>query len=154
MSIQARYVHTNLVAWDWRRLVEFYVRVFGCQPVLPERHLEEDWVGAATGIAGAAIHGMHLRLPGCGSDGPTLEIFQYNQLKEGEAAAINRPGFAHLAFAVDDVEDALQAVHTAGGGVMGELVRVVVPGAGRLTFVYATDPEGNVIELQKWDQRD
>lgn len=154
MPIQARYVHTNLVARDWRRLAEFYVHVFGCQPVLPERHLEEDWVGAATGIAGAAIHGMHLRLPGYGGDGPTLEIFQYNQFKESEGAAINRPGLAHLAFAVDDVEGALQAVRTAGGGVVGEMVRVLVPGAGRLTFVYASDPEGNLIELQKWDKRD
>ena len=37
---------------------------------------------------------------------------------------------------------------------MGELVRVVVPGAGRLKFVYAADPEGNIIELQKWEKSD
>jgi len=28
----ARYVHTNLVALDWRRLAAFYVEVFGCWP--------------------------------------------------------------------------------------------------------------------------
>ncbi len=25
-----------------------------------------------------------------------------------------------------------------------------VPGAGLLTFTYATDPEGNILELQRW----
>ncbi len=55
MSVQARYVHTNLVARDWHLLADFYGRVFDCQPVLPERHLEEDWVGAATGIKGNII---------------------------------------------------------------------------------------------------
>jgi predicted enzyme related to lactoylglutathione lyase len=154
VPIQARYAHTNLVARDWRRLFAFYVEVFGCQPVPPERRLEEDWVSRATGVAGVAIYGMHLRLPGFGSHGPTLEIYQYNQLAEGQAPAINRPGLGHLAFAVEDVEAALQAVLAAGGGVVGERVQVEIPGAGGLVFVYAADPEGNIIELQKWDRRD
>jgi len=152
LPIQARFVHTNLVARDWRHLARFYERVFDCKPVLPERHLHEEWVGRAAGIPGAAIDGVHLRLPGCGSDGPTLEIFQYNHARAGDKPSINRPGLAHLAFAVQDVEEALTAVRDAGGGVVGELVRVDVPGVGRLTFVYATDPEGNIIELQKWDR--
>jgi hypothetical protein len=35
---------------------------------------------------------------------------------------------------------------------VGELVTVDIPEAGRITFAYVTDPEGNVIELQKWSQ--
>ena len=35
--MRARYAHTNLIARDWRRLSDFYVRVFGCVPVPPER---------------------------------------------------------------------------------------------------------------------
>jgi predicted enzyme related to lactoylglutathione lyase len=30
-----RYVHTNIVAEDWRRLADFYAKVFGCTPVPP-----------------------------------------------------------------------------------------------------------------------
>ncbi len=37
-----------------------------------------------------------------------------------------------------------------GGGQLGEPVNVDIPEAGRITFAYATDPEGNIIELQKW----
>ncbi|MBE0697209.1 MAG: VOC family protein [Anaerolineaceae bacterium] len=153
MPIQACYVHTNLVARDWRILVEFYIQVFGCQPVPPERHLEAEWVAQATGVPGAAISGMHLRLPGYGDRGPTLEIFQYNFIQPGENPAINRPGLAHLAFGVDDVAAGLEAVLTAGGRQVGELVRVQVTGVGWLVFVYAADPEGNILELQKWEQQ-
>jgi len=30
-----KYTHTNLVARDWRRLADFYIKVFGCTPVPP-----------------------------------------------------------------------------------------------------------------------
>jgi predicted enzyme related to lactoylglutathione lyase len=155
MALAARYVHTNLVAYDWRRLARFYQDVFGCVPVPPERHLRERWVEQATGIAGAEIHGMHLRLPGRGEGGPTLEVFQYGgdapgAIADGAGKPVNRPGFAHVAFAVDDVQAAVATVQAAGGGIVGDVVSVQVAGAGALTFAYATDPEGNVIELQHW----
>ncbi len=152
MTIQARYVHTNIIARDWRKLADFYQRVFGCIPVPPERHLTQPWVAQASSVPGAEIHGMHLRLPGYGDNGPTLEIFQYNVLERGEVPAINRPGLAHLAFAVDNVPKALEVVIAAGGGQLGDLLRVEVPGVGWLWFVYATDPEGNLLELQRWER--
>ena len=37
MIAGARYVHTNLIARDWRRLAAFYESVLGCVPVHPER---------------------------------------------------------------------------------------------------------------------
>jgi len=149
--IKAKYKHTNIVAQDWRRLAEFYQRTLGCVPVPPERANTSKWVERSTGVPGAEVRGIHLRLPGCGDDGPTLEIFQYNRARTRPETAINRPGLAHLAFEVDDVEAAREAVIAAGGRCVGDLVAVEIPGAGRITFVYLTDPEGNIIELQKWD---
>jgi catechol 2,3-dioxygenase-like lactoylglutathione lyase family enzyme len=89
-------------------------------------------------------------LPGYGNAGPTLEIFQYDPLAQRPDAAVNRPGFGHIAFAVDDVGAAREDVLAAGGGVVGRLVSIQVPGAGTVTFAYVTDPEENVIELQRW----
>lgn len=152
VMIEARFVHTNLIAQDWRRLAQFYGRVFGCTPVPPVRELGGQWLERATGVANAQIRGVHLRLPGYGDQGPTLEIFQYNHEEEGQETAANRPGFCHIAFAVDDVKAAQDAVIAAGGGTVGELVSVEIPDAGTLTFVYVTDPEGNVLELQHWSQ--
>jgi predicted enzyme related to lactoylglutathione lyase len=150
VSIKAKFVHTNLVAQDWQKLAQFYQQVFGCIPVPPERDLAGQWLEKATSLPDAQIRGMHLRLPGYGDKGPTLEIFQYNHQTKRPEIAINRPGFAHVAFAVDNVETAREAVLAAGGGTVGEIASVEIPGAGTVTFVYLTDPEGNIIELQQW----
>jgi predicted enzyme related to lactoylglutathione lyase len=37
MIKNAKYVHTNLIAKDWKRLSGFYETVFGCVAVAPER---------------------------------------------------------------------------------------------------------------------
>jgi catechol 2,3-dioxygenase-like lactoylglutathione lyase family enzyme len=60
--------------------------------------------------------------------------------------------YGHIAFAVDDVVAARDAVLAAGGHALGDLVDGDVVGAGRITFVYVTDPEGNIIELQRWSK--
>ena len=91
---------------------------------------------------------MHLRLPGC--DGPTLEIFQYSPAGDASGKALNRPGFAHIAFAVEDVARSREAVLAAGGRQLGALSSREIPGAGTVTFVYMSDPEGNALELQRW----
>jgi len=62
----------------------------------------------------------------------------------------NECGFGHIAFAVDDVDEALQAVIAAGGGAVGEVATAEVKGVGLIRLVYARDPEGNIVELQKW----
>ena len=106
--------------------------------------------GRVTSVPNAHLRGVHLRLPGYGDDGPTLEIFNYDQLIERELPRSNECGFAHIAFAVDDVDQALQAVIASGGGTVGEIATAEVKGVGLLHVVYARDPEGNIVELQRW----
>lgn len=78
-----RYIHTNIVAKDWKRLSEFYINVFGCCAVKsPERKLSGDWLDRATGLSGARLEGVHLLLPGFEASGPTLEIFSYDRMEE------------------------------------------------------------------------
>jgi predicted enzyme related to lactoylglutathione lyase len=150
MTINARYVHTNLIAHDWRALARFYQEALGCVPVPPERDLSGPGMDAGTGIPGAHLQGVHLRLPGRGADGPTLEIFTYQPLLEGPATAVNRPGFGHIAFGVEDVAAARAEVLAAGGRPVGTVVTITLPGGAQVTWCYVTDPEGNVIELQSW----
>ena len=150
MRIRAKYVHTNLIARDWKRLAQFYSEVFGCEPKGPERNLSGAWLDTVNGVPNAHIRGVHLRLPGYDDTGPTLEIFSYDQLIERGLPAANQSGFAHIAFGVDDVDEALQAVITAGGSAVGQMATKEVDGIGTLRVVYARDPEGNIVELQKW----
>lgn len=148
--IEARFGHVNIVAGDWRLLADFYERVFGCVLVPPERDLSGPVLEAGTGVPGATIRGAHLRLPGLGESGPTLEIFQYGSGPERGPTAINRPGFGHIAFAVPDVAAAREAVLAAGGGVGGDIVTTGTSDGRRVTWTYVTDPEGNALELQAW----
>jgi predicted enzyme related to lactoylglutathione lyase len=150
MSLSAKYVHTNLIAEDWQALASFYRQVFGCIPVLPERDFQGEKLEAGTGIPGARLRGVHLRLPGCGDNGPTLEIFNYNKLESRGRPAVNRPGFGHIAFSVEDVAAAQKAVLQAGGSAVGEIVTLQVASGAKVTWCYVTDPEGNIIELQSW----
>jgi catechol 2,3-dioxygenase-like lactoylglutathione lyase family enzyme len=150
VTVEARFVHANIVARDWKELARFYERVFGCIPILPERDLAGQWLESATAVPQPRIRGIHLRLPGHGETGPTLEIFQYEPQAAAGGAAINRPGLAHLAFAVEDVNETRLAVLAAGGSQLGEVVNREITGAGTITFVYLTDPEGNIIEAQRW----
>ena len=110
----ARYVHTNLIARDWRRLADFYQSVFGCVLVPPERHFSGRDIQAGTGVRGSSVDGVHLRMPGSGETGPTLEIFNYSRLADGPPPAVNRPGFGHIAFAVDSVSEARAEVLAVG----------------------------------------
>ncbi|MEW6511126.1 MAG: VOC family protein [Bacteroidota bacterium] len=150
MIPSARYVHTNLIARDWRALAQFYQSVFGCVPVPPERNFSGRELERGTGIEGAALRGTHLRMPGWGDSGPTLEIFTYDRLQDASASALNRPGFGHIAFAVEDVVLARQEVLAAGGGAVGDIVTLRVATGAEVTWCYVADPEGNIIELQRW----
>jgi predicted enzyme related to lactoylglutathione lyase len=150
MPIRAKYVHTNLIARDWKKLVRFYREVFGCEPKGPERDISAQWLDKVNAVPNARLRGVHLRLPGYDDAGPTLEIFSYDQMIERGVPQSNECGFGHIAFAVDDVDKALQAVIAAGGGSVGEIATADVNGVGRLRVVYARDPEGNIVELQKW----
>ena len=144
-----RFGHTNLIARDWRRLALFYESVLGCTRVLPERDLSGEWVARGSAVPGAAIRGVHLRLPGYGADGPTLEIFQYTETVKAPPPPANRTGFGHIAFVVDDVEGMRAAVLTAGGSAVGSVETVQIDGVGAITWTYVRDPEGNIIELQR-----
>lgn len=125
-----RFAHTNIVARDWKSLAKFYQTVFDCQPIQPARDLSEEWLEQATAVPDAALEGIHLRLPGFGDDGPTLEIFQYRQMEPKPAPAANRLGFGHIAFAVDDVEATRESVLANGGNDLGKTVDAKITGAG------------------------
>ncbi len=147
-----KYAHTSIVARDWERLSGFYEKVFGCTVVPPERSQSGSLLEKGTGLPrGASIKGVHLRLPGWGETGPTLEIYSYQPELDATTPAPNTPGLRHLAFQVSDVEQTLANVIKAGGSKLGEPVRLDVDGAGTIHFVYVRDPEGNIIELQRWD---
>ena len=150
--IDARFGHLNLIARDWRALAAFYTDLFGCELVPPERDYSGPDLERGTAVPGAALRGAHLRLPGHGPNGPTLEIYQFASMPDALPPAANRPGFQHIAFAVPSVPAAREAVLAAGGGTIGSVVTLQTADGRFVTWTYVTDPEGNIVELQSWSE--
>lgn len=146
-----RYVHTNIIAKDCEKLIKFYKEVFGCRSIGEKRDLRGKWLDRMTGISDAHIVGEHLALPGYEETHPTLEIFSYDQMTGDSIRGINSYGLAHLAFEVDNVVEILNKILEKGGRMVGELVHADYEDGRKATFVYATDIEGNILELQSWD---
>lgn len=146
-----RYAHTNIIAKDAQRLIAFYQDVFQCKSIGETRDLRGEWLDDLTGIPDSHIIGEHLCMPGYGSDHPTLEIFSYDSMEDADIA-INKCGIAHLAFEVDNVEETLQLLLEKGGKQIGKVVTNEYADGRKGVFVYATDCEGNIVELQSWSE--
>jgi glyoxylase I family protein len=146
----ARFGHVNVTSPDWRRLAAFYTDVFGCEFVPPERDIRSADLDAATGLHDAHLTGAHLRLPGHGAGGPTIEIFSYDALEPYPGTGVARAGWGHIAFQVPDVPAAVEAVQRAGGGRLGDVITTRTADRRQVTWCYGTDPDGNIIELQAW----
>jgi len=145
-----RFAHTNIAAKNWKLLSEFYIKVFHCKVKPPERKLSGSWLDQATGLQNAILEGVHLLLPGHGDDGPTLEIFTYQNMHNREPIMANYVGLTHIAFEVHDVNRTLDEAIKNGGRLLGKITEKSVDGVGVLTFVYFRDPEGNIVEIQSW----
>jgi len=145
------FAHVNIIAEDWEKLVLFYEKALDCQRIGVVRDLQGEDMDRASGVRGAQFKGIHLRLPGTVSEVPTLEIYTYTSTIPDDPPPANRRGFAHIAFRVDDVDKALEKIIRFGGSKLGTPVSTEVQSAGRIRWVYARDPEGNIVELQKWE---
>lgn len=147
-----RYVHTNIISNDWKRLADFYVKVFQCELVPPIRNQSGEWLSKGTGVQNAKLQGAHLLLPGYGKSGPTLEIYQYQKIEDQDIINPNTKGFGHIAFEVNDVEKVVLELEKYGGERFGAISSRIIDDVGKITFVYARDPDGNLIELQNWEK--
>lgn len=147
-----KYIHTNIVAKDWKTLSEFYIDVFGCVFKPPQRNYTGDWLDQATGLKNAELEGVHLLLPGHGEDGPTLEIFNYSEIVKRDPILANHTGFTHIAFEIDDVRKTLEKALEKGATKLGEVTDREFENVGTLSLIYFRDPEGNIVEILSWDK--
>lgn len=152
MSLKIKYVHTNIVAKNWKKLADFYINVFGCPVIPPIRNYSGNDLDSAVNIKNVVLNGVHLLLPGYNKTGPTLEIFSYNPPLKKQNRKVNTPGITHIAFEVNDVNKVYKKVLKNGGKKVGKIITLTRSDGKEVTWCYVKDPEGNMIELQKWDK--
>jgi catechol 2,3-dioxygenase-like lactoylglutathione lyase family enzyme len=152
--MRIRLAHVSITAKDLSRLRAFYENALGLIEARPEREFSGKWLEKGTGVPGAEIRRVHLGLPDAEPGGALLEIIEYaGRAGESVPPAANAHGLRHVAFEVESPEE-LARIHELvlenGGGRLGEISEKEIDGLGAVTFVYMTDPEGNIIELLNW----
>jgi catechol 2,3-dioxygenase-like lactoylglutathione lyase family enzyme len=131
--------HTSLAVSDLERAVDFYRRAFGYEVLYQERGMAEQ-IARMTGMPGLTCDLAQLRSP---VSGHVLELIAFKGAGSGDPQPL-RPGAAHVAFYVDDLEAALAKVERLGAVRLGEITQF---DEGR--SVYCREPAGSFFELEQ-----
>ena len=110
--------HTSFTVADIERAVAFWRDVMGF--AVADLSLREgDWLGAVVGVPGARCRIAHLH-----GHGAHLEFIQYlTPAGDDVTGPPNRPGTAHVAFLVEDIEALATRMLEAGASEQGRITR-------------------------------
>ena len=135
--------HTSFTVADIDATVAFWRDVVGFRVDDLSRR-EQPWLGTVVGLPGATCRVAHLR-----GHGAHLELIEYDGDWRGESVfgPANRPGAAHLAFLVDDIEATVRRMTAGGGSKLGEVTPCGSGPVADCLAVYMKDPGGIIVEL-------
>lgn len=140
--------HIGFTVPNLDEAVDFFVKIIGCEPFyeLGPFQSNGDWMQTQLNLHPRAVM-KRLKFLRCGN-GSNFEIFEYSapdqRLEQPKNSDI---GGHHLAFYVDDINEAIAYLKANGVRVLGEpVVREEGPSAGQ-TWVYFLTPWGMQMEL-------
>jgi catechol 2,3-dioxygenase-like lactoylglutathione lyase family enzyme len=135
--------HTGITVSDLDRSIRFYRDLLGCEVSKPVR-AEGPFFEAVTGVAGCQIDVAFARVPG-----HVIELLCYASPKNQPASTLraSNPGFMHVCLKVQNIEQVVQAVRSAGFEPLGAIQTAEGGPVEGLKVVYVRDPDGVVLEL-------
>ena len=139
--------HVGFTVPDLEQAVDFFVNVIGCEPFydLGPFAADDDWMQTHLNVHPRAVM-KRLKFLRCKS-GASFEIFEYQAPDQNRQQPKNSDvGGHHLAFYVDDMEQALAYLRAKEIRILGEPTRSKGPSAGQ-TWVYFLSPWGMQLEL-------
>ncbi|HET7289236.1 MAG TPA: VOC family protein [Thermodesulfobacteriota bacterium] len=152
--MKTRLAHVSITVKDLDRLAEFYRKALGFTEVRPEKGFSGAWLEKGTGVPGASIRRVHLRLPGSSPDVALLELIEYaGKAEDKSPPAADSTGLRHIAIETGSASELARLrdlVIENGGSGLGDISENRIDGLGTVTFIYMTDPEGNIVELLNW----
>jgi catechol 2,3-dioxygenase-like lactoylglutathione lyase family enzyme len=142
MTLIQSFDHTSFTVADVECAVAFWRDAMGFA-VADVSLREGDWLGAVVGVPGARCRIAHLH-----GHGTHLEFIQYLVPAGNDVTGPpNRPGTAHVAFVVRDLEAMAQRMLEAGASEQGRITRCTSGTAAGCLAVYLSDPNGIIVEL-------
>jgi catechol 2,3-dioxygenase-like lactoylglutathione lyase family enzyme len=140
--------HIGFTVPDLDEAVRFFVEVIGCEPFYELGPFQSDgnWMETHLNVHPRTVM-KRLKFLRC-RHGSNFEIFEYSAPGRNAAQPRNSDvGGHHLAFYVDDIDEAVAYLRSHGVRVLGEpTVRTEGPSAGQ-TWVYFLSPWGMELEL-------
>jgi glyoxylase I family protein len=139
--------HIGFTVPDIEQATEFFVDVLGAELIysLGPFKSDDDWMKRQLNVHEDAVivQNRHFRL----GHGSNFEIFHY-ETPDGQAAQPKNSdiGGHHLAFYVDDLDEAVEHLKSQGVEVLGEPVNSKGPAEGQ-RWIYFLAPWGMQLEL-------
>lgn len=133
--------HTGLVVADLDRALHFWCEVLGFRV---ERQMDESGphIDAMMGLQGVRVTTAKLAAP----DGNLIELLHFHSHpdKSNWKGEPYSTGFTHIALTVENLDELLQRMKAAGARVPAE---PQFSPDGKVKVIYATGPEGVLLEL-------
>lgn len=134
-----RWHHAGYAVDDLDAAIAFHRAAFGFEVVFEVRGLD-DLIAQVTGVPGLTVDLAQLADP---NGATVLELLCFHDVPDDVDPALPvRPGMAHAAFSVEDLDAAVAAVAAEGGALLGEIT-TFAEGRG----VYCRTGVGTVVEL-------
>lgn len=143
------YFHFSFTVSDIERSVEFYRDILGLKLVHRMVH-DQPYTSVQVGFPNALLKVALFTIDGMSQppSGHLLELIEYaNPRGEPTDTATNRPGAAHLAFQVDDLQSEYKRMSALGVRFKSEPVHIT---AGRNQggyTIYFLDPDDITLEM-------
>lgn len=137
-----RIEHVGIVVEDLAAATLFFVEL-GLE-VQGQKRLKGDWMNR---LLGCSVGGAEIRVLQTPDDHGRLELTKFDTpaLPVGvgdRCIPVNTPGIRHVAFSVDDIDDAVAKLRACGAQLLGK-----VQSQGGYRFCYLRGPEAIIVEL-------
>ena len=144
--------HIGFTVPDLDQATDFFVRVIGCELVYSLGPFEktDDWMQQHLNVHPRTVM-RELRFFRC-ANGSNFEVFQYEPADGQNSQPRNSDiGGHHLAFYVDDLDEAVAYLRSEGIEILGEPTRSANASLGQ-RWVYFLSPWGMQFELVSFPQ--
>ena len=142
MARVERFDHVGVTVGDLEAVTAFFLKL-GLEQEGQSQIVEGEWLDRVVGLNDVRVEVVMLRAP---NGGTKLELSKFHRPVDErgpQSAPANQLGLCNVAFAVDDIQAAVDRLHADGFDLVGEVG--VYEDAYRLCYVRG--PEGIIVSL-------
>lgn len=137
--------HINIVVKDIENAKKFFVELGFTVNI--ETTLEGEWIDKLTGLKNAKASYIGLSLSACETNLELLEFHQPESLTTWDNEVLNKTGFRHIAFEVQDIEKIVAKLKARNVHFLSE-IQEYKPTKKKICYFYG--PENIVLELAEY----